>query len=45
VAKRFVAAAEKNETGRLVWRRCLRSTNKTIRRQVLKEILTRVFFR
>jgi len=44
VAKRFVAAAEKMKQDGWWWRDAT-LTNKTIRRQVLKEILTRVFFR
>jgi glutamate-1-semialdehyde 2,1-aminomutase len=44
VAKRFVAAAEKMKQDGWWWRDAS-LTNKTIRRQVLKEILTRVFSR
>jgi glutamate-1-semialdehyde 2,1-aminomutase len=44
VAKRFVTAAEKMKQDGWWWRDAS-LTNKTIRRQVLKEILTRVFFR
>src|SRR5882672_990790 len=44
VADRFVAAAEKMKQD-VWWWRDASLTNKTIRRQVLKEILTRVFFR
>jgi glutamate-1-semialdehyde 2,1-aminomutase len=44
VAKRFVAAAEKMKQDGWWWRDAS-LTNKNIRRQVLKEILTRVFSR
>jgi glutamate-1-semialdehyde 2,1-aminomutase len=44
VAQRFVAAAEKMKQDGWWWRDALR-TNKTIRRQVLKEIIARVFSR
>jgi glutamate-1-semialdehyde 2,1-aminomutase len=44
VAKRFVTAAEKMKQDGWWWRDAS-LTNKTIRRQVLKEILTRVLFR
>jgi glutamate-1-semialdehyde 2,1-aminomutase len=44
VAQRFVAAAEKMKQDGWWWRDALR-TNKSIRRQVLKEIISRVFSR